>query len=60
MQLTGFRAPIKIAISRYAPVSPVVTIILEFLVASSPSRDEMTPFAEIEIVELILPNECLS
>jgi len=42
----------------FSPVPSVVAVVLELLVASSPSCDQVTPFAEIEVVELILPNEC--
>jgi hypothetical protein len=39
------------------PVLPVVAVILKLLIASSPRCHKVAPFAEVEIVELVLPDK---
>jgi len=41
------------------PVLPVVAVVLELIVASSPGCDEVVPDSQVQCVELVMPEEGL-
>ena len=41
------------------PVLPVVAVVLEFIVASSPGCNEVVPDSQVQCVELVMPKEDL-
>lgn len=41
------------------PVLPVVAVVFEFIVASSPGCNEVVPDSQVQCVELVMPEEGL-